>query len=91
MVTNVYKLSGDNCVEAEWRSGDCVEAKWRRLSGGNCVEAEWRRLSGGNCVEAKWKRLRGGDCDKGSVAENVYDLGETTGVEGTVMCSKKRQ
>ena len=50
MATNVYKLGGDNCVEAEWR-----------------------RLC------------------KSWVAANVFKLGETTGVEGTVMCSKKRQ
>ena len=59
MATNVYKLGGDNCVEAEWRRlcKSLVAANVYKLGGGNCVEAKWRRLRGGDCVKAGWRRM----------------------------------
>ena len=59
MATNVYKLGGDNCVEAEWRRlcKSWVAANVYKLGGGNCVEAKWRRLRGGDCVKARWRRM----------------------------------
>ena len=82
MTTNVYKLSGGNCVEPKWRSDDCVQTEWRRLSGDKLSETGGVEENGDGFEKLGEDGWSGEKLSEESwVTENVYELGETTGVK----------
>ena len=94
MTTNVYKLSGGNCVEPKWRSDDCVQTEWRRLSGDKLSETAGVEENGDGFEklgEDGWSGEKlGEDGWSGENEDGFAKLGETTGVERTVRCSKTK-